>query len=99
MSVKKLAITAASVGLIASALTLPNAARADRSGALAAGIAGGIIGGAIIGSAIAPRPYYEPAPVYAVPPPPGPRCYWARGEPVWDEWQRAWVRPRMRVCD
>ena len=98
MSVKKLAITAASV-LIASALTLPNAALADRGGALAAGIAGGIIGGAIIGSAIAPRPYYEPAPVYAVPPPPGPRCYWARGEPVWDEWQRAWIRPRMRVCD
>ena len=69
MSVKKLAITAASVGLVASALTLPNAAQADRSGAVAAGIAGGIIGGAIIGSAIAPRPCYEPAPVYAVPPP------------------------------
>ena len=51
MSVKKLAITAASVGLVASALTLPNAAQADRSGAVAAGIAGGIIGGAIIGSA------------------------------------------------
>ena len=99
MSVKKLAITAASVGVAAWALTEPNAAQADRSGAVAAGIAGGIIGGAIIGSAMAPRPYYEQAPVYAVPPPPGPRCYWARGEPVWDEWQRAWVRPRMRVCD
>ena len=42
MSVKKLAITAASVGLVASALTLPNAAQADRSGAVAAGIAGGL---------------------------------------------------------
>ena len=74
-------------------------AQAGGGGGVAAGIAGGIIGGAIIGSALAPRPYYEPAPVYAVPPPPGPRCYWARGEPVWDGWQGAWIRPRVRVCD
>jgi len=89
---------AAIVALVFS-VAATSQAHAGGGGGVAAGIAGGIIGGAIIGSALAPRPYYEPAPVYAVPPPPGPRCYWARGEPVWDEWQRAWVRPRMRVCD
>ena len=95
---KNWASGAATVALVFSvAATSP--AQAGGGGGVAAGIAGGIIGGAIIGSALAPRPYYEPAPVYAVPPPPGPRCYWARGEPVWDGWQGAWIRPRVRVCD
>ena len=67
-------------------------------GALAAGIIGGLAAGAIIGSAAAGPRYYEPAPVYAAPPPPGP-CYWTRGEPVWDGYRQAWVRPRVQVCD
>ena len=41
--------------------------------------------------------YYAPAPVYVAPPPPS--CYWTRGEPVWDGYRGAWVRPRVQVCD
>jgi hypothetical protein len=39
-------------------------------------------------------------PVYIAPPPPPPSsCYWTRGEPVWDGYRGAWVRPRVQVCD
>lgn len=93
-SIHAAAIVAAAVPIVIAPLN----AHADRGGSLAAGIAGGIIGGAIVGSALAPRPYYAPAPVYVAPPPP-PACYWTRGEPVWDEWRGAWVRPRVRICD
>ena len=72
---------------------------------VALGVLGGLAAGAIIGSAVASRPYYyapapvyvEPAPVYAEPP--AYRCYWTRGEPVWDGYRGAWVRPRVQVCD
>ncbi len=62
-------------------------------------IAGGIIGGAIIGSALARPHYYGPGyyyadPVYAGP---GPYCYWAPGEPVWNGYR--WVRARVQVCE
>jgi hypothetical protein len=62
-------------------------------------IVGGIIGGAIIGSTLA-RPYYGPGygyygePVYAGP---GPYCYYAPGEPVWNGYR--WIRPRVQVCE
>ena len=75
-----------------------------RGGAVAAGIIGGLVVGAMVGAAAAPRPYYGPppvyveeaAPVYMAPPP---RCYWTRGEPVWDPYRGMWRRPRMQVCD
>jgi hypothetical protein len=94
---KALTIAAATATIALSSLTAPTTARAN-DGAVAAGVAGGLLGGLLLGGAMAPRPYYEPAPVYVSPPPPY-RCYWTRGEPVWDDWRGVWVRPRMRVCD
>ena len=73
-------------------------AEARNGGAVAAGVLGGLAAGAIIGGAVASQPrYYAPAPVYVSPPPV--RCYWTRGEPVWDGYRGVWVRPRMQVCD
>ena len=99
-------VTVATLGASAA----PEPARAG-GGNVAAGIVGGLAVGTLFGAAIAqPRPYYyapapvyveeppvyvAPAPVYRAPPPP--RCYWTRGEPVWDGY--AWRRPRMQVCD
>jgi len=69
---------------------------------VAAGVIGGFAVGTMFGAAIAqPRPYYGPGPVYVAPAPVyvGPRrCYWTRGEPVWDSYYGVWRRPRMRVC-
>lgn len=83
--------------MVIAVFITPNVARADDGGAVAAGIAGGLLGGVLLGSALAPRPYYEPAPVYVAPP--RYRCYWTRGEPYWDDWRGVWIRPRIRVCD
>ena len=80
-----------------TAAVLPAPAQARNGGAVAAGVIGGLAAGAIIGSAVAQPRYYGPAPVYVAPPPPS--CYWARGEPVWDGYRGAWVRPRVQVCD
>ncbi len=86
-----------------SAAMLPAPAQAGSRGvAVVAGVIGGLAAGTIIGGAMAqpryaPAPVYEAAPVYMAPPPP--RCYWTRGEPVWDGYRGAWVRPRMQVCD
>ena len=92
---KRFATAIGASTVMASCLFAPHPVLAD--GRVAAGIAGGLIGGLLIGSAVAPRPYYyEPAAVYAVPPPP---VGWGRGEPVWDEWRGVWYRPRIRVCD
>ena len=95
----KAVITALATVIAASATLSPGTAHADRRGAVAAGVAGGLVGGLVLGSALQARPrYYEPAPVYAAPPPP-PACYWTRGEPVWDVYRGVWVRPRIQVCD
>ena len=82
-----------------TAAVLPAPAQARNGGAVAAGVIGGLAAGAIIGSAVAQPRYYGPgpAPVYVAPPPSS--CYWTRGEPVWDGYRGAWVRPRMQVCD
>jgi hypothetical protein len=72
-------------------------AQAGNGGAVAAGVIGGLAAGAIIGSAVSQPRYYAPAPVYVSPPPV--RCYWTRGEPVWDGYRGVWVRPRVQVCD
>ena len=97
--------TAAALG----ASVAPQSAQA-RGGSVAAGIVGGLAVGTLFGAAIAqPRPYYYgPAPVYVEEPPeyvrpapvyraPPPRCYWTRGEAMWDGY--AWRHPRMQVCD
>ena len=65
-------------------------------------VIGGLAAGAIIGGAIAGPRYYAPPPAYVVEPEPvyaAPRCFWTRGEPVWDRYNGMWVRPRVRVCD
>ena len=69
-------------------------ARANDGGAVAAGVGGGLLGGLLLGGAVAPRPYYGPAPVYVEPPPPPAYCYWTRGEPVWDDYRRLDSAPR-----
>lgn len=67
------------------------------NGQVAAGILGGLFAGTILGSALAPRPYYPPQPVYIAPAYAEPSCYLTRGEPVWDGYR--WVRPRVEMCD
>jgi hypothetical protein len=87
-------VAAATMG---AAVLPPSAQAGSNGGAVAAGVIGGLAVGAIVGSAAASQPrYYAPAPVYAAPPP---RCYWTRGEPVWDGYRGAWIRPRVQVCD
>src|SRR5205085_9819434 len=91
-------VTAAAIG----AAILPAPAQAGgNGGAVAAGIIGGLAVGGMLGAAAAqPRPYYGPPPAYVVDEPAyAPRCYMARGEPVWDGYRGAWVRPRVRVCE
>src|SRR5512141_1045373 len=89
---------------VASTLaSMPIQARAE-NGQIAAGVIGGLAAGALLGTVMnAPRaPYYAPAPLYVAPAPAydasPPPCYWTRGEPVWDDWNGMWVRPRVRVC-
>ena len=80
----------------ATALTgWPEPSRAE-NGQVAAGIIGGLAAGTLLGATVAQPRYYAPEPVYVVPPP---SCYWTRGEPIWDDYQGVWRRPRIRVCD
>ena len=92
-------VTAAAIG----AAVIPAPAQAGNGGAVAAGVVGGLAVGAILGSAAAQPRYYAPPPAYVAEPvyeaAPPPRCYWTRGEPVWDGYRGIWVRPRVRVCD
>jgi len=87
--------------LAATAVGWPITSQAG-DGEVAAGIIGGLAAGALMGAAaaqqgVAPNPVYvTPDPVY-VPPPQ--HCYWTRGEPTWDEYRGAWVRPRLQVCN
>ena len=60
----------------------------------------GAVGGMLGAAAAQPRPYYGPPPAYVYDEPAyAPRCYYTRGEPVWDSYRGIWVRPRVRVCD
>lgn len=93
-------VTAAAIG----AAAIPAPAQAGNGGAVAAGVVGGLAVGAILGSAAAQPRYYGPPPAYVAEPEPvyeaaPPRCYWTRGEPVWDGYRGAWVRPRVQVCE
>jgi hypothetical protein len=82
---------------VAAAIVAPTSARADRSGAVAAGVIGGLAVGAMLGSAAAANgpyyPYYAPPAAYYGPGSPG--CYWQR-QRVWDGFQ--WRRTRIYVC-
>ena len=91
-----LATVAAIGSATMGAATLP-AQAGGNGGAVAAGVIGGLAVGGLLGAAAASQPRYAPEPVYVAPPPP--RCYWTRGEPVWDGYRAAWVRPRVQVCD
>jgi hypothetical protein len=99
---KSLSCVLVAVTLTVSALAAPEIARAE-NGQVAAGVAGGLLGGLLLGGALAPRPYYAPAPVYVEPAPvyaePPYRCYWTRGEPLWDANRGIWRRSRVQVCD
>jgi hypothetical protein len=86
--------------LAAGLTAVPNGAYSE-NGQVAAGVLGGLAVGTLLGSAVAPRPYYAPAPVYVAPPVvyEAPSCYWTRSAPVWDEWRGIWIRQRVQVCD
>jgi len=96
----KILMVCATAAALTFTVAAPQTAQARDGGAVAAGVLGGLIVGGMIGAAAANQPpppaYYAPQPVYRAPPP---RCYMARGEPVWDEYRGVWVRPRVRVCD
>ena len=96
---KRLAIVLMTIAILFSPIAVPNARAED--GQIAAGVAGGLLGGLLLGGALAPRPYYQPAPVYVEPGPVylEPRCYWARGEPYWDDYRGVWRLSRVRVCE
>ena len=91
---KTLTALAAASAIALATVAMPTQADAgSRGGAVAAGVLGGLAAGAIIGGAIAnARGYYgAPPPAYYAPPAYGPapvyvepRCYYTRGEPVWD---------------
>lgn len=89
--------------LIAAAMLTAMAVSGDptpvqaRDGAVAAGIIGGLAVGTMLGAAAAQPRYYGPPPVYVEEAPP--RCYWARGQAVWDPGAGIWRHPRIRVCD
>lgn len=93
-------VLVAVAALSGSLIATPERASAG-SGDVAAGIVGGLAVGTILGAAAAQPRVYAPAPVYVEPAPVymAPRCYWTRGEPMWDGYRGAWVRPRVRVCD
>ena len=98
---KKLLFALVVSALPVHAMTTTARADDDEGGRIAAGVAGGILGG-VLGGALAPRPYYAPRYYYG--PPRGyvddaPRCYWTRGEPVWDGYYGVWRRHHVRVCE
>ena len=99
---KSLSCALVAVTLTVSTIAAPRFARAE-NGQVAAGVAGGLLGGLLLGGALAPRPYYAPAPVYVEPAPAYVErpynCYWTRGEPVWDDYRGIWRRQRVQVCD
>lgn len=99
---KRVLLAVLTATFVVSAVAAPGIARAE-NGQVAAGVAGGLLGGLLLGGALAQQPRYAPAPVYVEEPPvyverPS-RCYWARGEPVWDDYRGMWHRPRVQVCD
>jgi hypothetical protein len=100
---KKLLFASLAATLAVTMVAVPDIARAE-NGQVAAGVAGGLLGGLLLGGALAPRPYYyAPGPVYVEPAPiyvePRYHCYWARGEPYWDDYRGIWRQSRVRVCD
>ena len=89
-------VAAATMG----AAILPAPAQAgSNGGAVAAGVIGGLAIGGMLGAAAAQPRYYGPAPRRFTSLRRRRRCYWTRGEPVWDGYRGAWVRPRVQVCD
>jgi hypothetical protein len=95
--------TIVAVGVVVALAGAPVQSHAE-NGQVAVGILGGLAAGTIIGSAMRPAPppaYYYPAPVYAPPAyvAPAPACYYTLGQPVWDGYRSAWIRPQVRVCD
>ena len=91
-------LTCALAASLAVAVLSPTSARADNSGAVAAGVIGGLAVGAMVGSAAAANngPYYShyrPAPGYYRPVYYG--CYWERHR-VWDGFGYRYTR--VRVC-
>ena len=89
--------------MVAGSIGLAGTAAQARDGNVAAGIIGGLAVGTLLGVTAAQPRYVAPPPAYIVEEPEpvvvAPRCYWTRGEPVWDGYRGVWIRPRLRVCD
>jgi hypothetical protein len=97
-ALKKIAVCLLAAGAIGAAFAPRAAAAGDAD--IAAGLIGGLALGTLFGAAVsAPPPVPPPPVVYAAPAPVymAPRCYWTRGQPVWDGYR--WYRPRIQVCD
>lgn len=91
------------IGLSIASLPVSTAAQARDgfNGALFGGLAAGaIVGGAIAGAGrgYAPRPYYEPAPVYVAPRYYESECYVVK-RPVYDSWGDFAGYRRVRECE
>lgn len=87
------------IGLSAAVLTTNLVPAHANDGRVAAGFLGGLFAGTVLGSALTPRPYHPPQPIYVAPARvySEPSCYLTRGEPVWDGY--GWIRPYVEICD
>ncbi len=86
------------VGTLLSLAAISASPARAGGGDVAAGLIGGLAVGTLFGATIGGPHYYPPA--YAVPEPVyGPRCYWAAGEPYWDDYSEVWTYQRVRVCE
>lgn len=98
-----LALTIAAASFVDTADARHRRHRGDRGDAVAAGILGFTAGALLSGALARPRyyDYYEPAPVYAAPPPvvygPAP-VYYSRPDPWTPEWY-AYCSDRYRSFD
>ena len=79
------------------------AAVGGATGALIGGLAGGSAGSAVAGGILGAATGGLIGATTPPPPPPvvvaGPRCYWTRGEPVWDDYRGVGRPSRIRFCD
>ncbi|MFN4011624.1 MAG: hypothetical protein ACK4K8_16865 [Pannonibacter sp.] len=98
-----IAMVTASMSAVLMPVSTPAQARDGFNGAIFGGLAAGaLVGGAIAGAGrgygYAPRPYYEPAPVYVGPRYVEPDCFISK-RPIYNRWGDFVGYRRVRECD
>jgi hypothetical protein len=88
-------LAAGGLAVVTLATVMVGPAAAGRDGDVAAGVAAGVLGGLAIGAIASQPPAYEPAPVYAAPPPA--ECWYER-QPLYDRWGNFLRYRHVRVC-